>query len=58
MSIAVAPGQTVKMGNVLLVLEAMKMQNEIASPRDGKVLKVAVRQGATVGVGDLLLTLE
>jgi len=57
-SIAVAPGQTVKTGSVLLVLEAMKMRNEIASPRDGKVLEVAVSQGATVGVGDLLLTLE
>jgi biotin carboxyl carrier protein len=54
-SVLAAPGTEVKAGQVLLILEAMKMQNEIVSPRDGKVVEVAVDKGDTVALGDLLV---
>jgi len=57
-SVVVKPGQEVKTGAVLVVLEAMKMQNEIVSPRDGKVREVVVGRGDSVAVGDPLVTLE
>ncbi len=57
-SVVVQPGQQVKAGAVLVVLEAMKMQNEIVSPRDGKVREVVVGKGDSVAVGDPLVTLE
>lgn len=53
-SVLVSPGQEVKAGAVLLVLEAMKMQNEIVAPSAGKVAEVAVTKGDVVGVGDRL----
>ncbi len=55
--VPVAPGQEVKMNQVLCVLEAMKMQNEIVSPRDGIVANVSVSKGASVNAGDALLSL-
>jgi len=39
-------------------VEAMKMQNELKALRAGRVLRVAVKDGDTVGAGDVLLTLE
>ena len=48
---------TVKAGTVLCVLEAMKMENEIPAPKDGKVAQVVVTKGATVGAGDTLVVL-
>ena len=54
----VAPGDGVTAGQQLLVLEAMKMQNELRAPRDGTIERVAVAVGATVEVGDLLLVLR
>jgi biotin carboxyl carrier protein len=42
----------------MLVVEAMKMQNELRAPRDGIVSSVAAAMGATIEVGDLLLALE
>jgi biotin carboxyl carrier protein len=42
----------------LLVLEAMKMQNELKAPRAGTVARVAVGPGQTVELGDLLLVIE
>ncbi len=51
-------GQEVKVGDVLLVLEAMKMQNEITAPWDGKVKEVKVSKGTSVNTGDPLLTIE
>lgn len=53
-NIKVAQGAAVKKGQVLLILEAMKMENEILSPKDGTVAQIAVAQGATVSSGDLL----
>ena len=55
-SIAVEPGQHVTTGSVLLVLEAMKMENEIFAPQDGTVRGIAVKPQQEVAQGDLLVT--
>ena len=57
-NVPVTPGQAVKQGQVLAVLEAMKMENEIVAPRDGVVASVAAKKGDSVASGDLLLTLQ
>ena len=49
LDVKVKVGDTVKAGTVLCVLEAMKMENEIPAPKDGKVAQVVVTKGATVG---------
>lgn len=48
LSVNVVVGQTVKSGDLLLILEAMKMENEIAASDDGTVLQVLVQKGSTV----------
>lgn len=58
LNVNVSVGQSIKSGDVLMILEAMKMENEILAPRDGVVATVAVSQGATVGTGDILVTLK
>mgnify|MGYP005851813679 FL=1 len=55
--VLVAPGQQVVEGDVLMVLEAMKMETEISAPRAGTVGEVAVKEGDSVAVGETLLTL-
>ena len=55
--VSVAPGDAVVAGQQLLVVEAMKMQNELRAPREGTIERVAVGAGATIEVGDLLLVL-
>ncbi len=54
----VAVGQIVKVGDVLLILEAMKMENEIRSPFEGKVKEVTVSAGAGVAAEDSLVVME
>ena len=50
-------GAAVKKGDILVVLEAMKMENEILAPKDGTVAQIAVTKGATVDTGALLAVL-
>lgn len=57
-SVKVKAGQQVKRGDVLLLLEAMKMQNEILAPYDAVVVEVTVSEGASVQTGDLLVKLD
>lgn len=57
LAVNVANGQAVKSGDVLMVLEAMKMENEILAPCDGTVSAVSVSKGATVDTGALLCTI-
>jgi len=56
--IMVKEGDPVKTGDALLVLEAMKMQNELKAPQDGTVKRVIVEKGKTVNTGDTLLVIE
>ena len=51
-------GAAVKKGDVILVLEAMKMENEIVAPQDGTVASIAVSVGASVESGEVMLTLN
>ncbi|MCP5299624.1 MAG: sodium-extruding oxaloacetate decarboxylase subunit alpha [Chromatiaceae bacterium] len=53
----VAPGQVIKSGDVIMLLEAMKMETEVRSPDSGTVQSVLVKEGDVVQVGDVLLTL-
>ena len=57
-AVSVVPGDPVVIGQPLLVIEAMKMQNELRAPRDGVVSSVAVGPGQTIEVGDLLMALQ
>ena len=56
-SIKVNAGDTVKKGDVLVILEAMKMENEIMAPQDGKVVAVNTSNGVSVNTGDALVSL-
>jgi biotin carboxyl carrier protein len=53
--VSVKEGDTVKKEDGLLIVEAMKMQNEMKAPRDGVIQKVLVKQGQTVNSGDTLI---
>ena len=57
MAYKVAVGQAVRKGEVVLILEAMKMENEIVAPSDGTVKALGPAEGASVSTGDILLEL-
>lgn len=57
LSVSVAEGAQVKAGDVLLIFEAMKMENEILAPRDGTVQKVHVAKGEKIESGAPVITL-
>ena len=58
LDVKVAAGKTVKKGDILLILEAMKMENEILAPADATVAQVLVSKGASVSSGDVLCVLN
>ena len=58
LDVKAAVGASVKAGDVLCILEAMKMENEIVAPQDGTVASVNCRKGDVVNVGDLLVSLN
>lgn len=58
LDIMVKEGQTVKKGEIVLILEAMKMENEIAAACDGVVSKIYTSKSSTVSAGDPLLTIS
>lgn len=57
-SVKAAVGQAVKKGDVILILEAMKMENEIVCPQDGTIASINVSAGQSVEAGSLLATLS
>ena len=57
-SVSVAAGDQVTAGQQLLVIEAMKMQNELRAPREGTIERVAVGPGTTIEVGNLLIVIS
>ena len=57
LKINVSQGQQVKEGDVLLILEAMKMENEVVSPKAGTVAQVVVAKGAVVETGSALVVI-
>ena len=56
-NINVSAGQAVKAGDVLIVLEAMKMENDITAPCDGVVKQIVTARGSTVNTDDVLLVI-
>ena len=58
LDIKVNQGDAVEAGQVLLILEAMKMENEIVAPRAGKIAVINTSNGASVNAGDALVSLE
>ena len=57
LDIKVKAGAAVKAGDVVMILEAMKMENEISAPQDGTIASIDVRKGDTVNSGDVLYTM-
>jgi biotin carboxyl carrier protein len=58
LEVKVSAGQSVKKGDVICVLEAMKMENDIPAPCDGVIASVNVQKGASVAANDVLATLK
>ena len=57
LDVKVSVGQAVKAGQVLVIIEAMKMENEVAAPCDGVVKQIVANKGAVVATGDALLVI-
>ena len=57
LKVNVAAGQTVKEGDLLVILEALKMENEIFAPKGGTVTQIFVEKGASVNTGDVLVVI-
>lgn len=58
LSVNVKEGDMVKAGETLMILEAMKMENEILAPRDGRIVNIFVNKDASVDTGEQLVTIE
>jgi biotin carboxyl carrier protein len=58
LDVRVNEGEAVKRGQVILILEAMKMENEIVAPADGKIIQIRAARGASVNAGDVLAVLS
>lgn len=58
LSVKASAGQAVKKGDVLMILEAMKMENEICAPQDGTIASVQAAAGDSVESGDVLVTMD
>ena len=58
LSVVVTPGTRVQRGDALMVLEAMKMKNELKAPRDGVVAEIYVAAGQQVKFGETLVRFE
>lgn len=58
LEVNVKAGDTVKAGQIVAILEAMKMENELLAPVDGVVTAVGVAKGATVNTGDLIAEIK
>ena len=57
-NVKVKPGDKVKKGDVLLIIEAMKLENEVPSPFDGEVVEVLVAKGQNVAAKDVIVTIK
>ncbi|MEN6316066.1 MAG: biotin/lipoyl-containing protein [Clostridiaceae bacterium] len=58
LDIKVSAGSRIKKGDVLFILEAMKMENEIVAPADGAVAQIKAVKGSTVNTGDVLAVIQ
>ena len=58
LDVKVSVGQSVKKGDTVCVLEAMKMENDIPAPQDGVIASINVQKGASVGASDVIATLN
>ena len=57
LEVKVKPGESVKAGQLLVLIEAMKMENEVFAPADGVVKQILAQKGALVATGDTLLVI-